>query len=185
MIDARQEKGGDDMGRIFKLKGNFTQSMKWANEKSPAFVGEIVIEDDGTFHGYCDELYESDAVGEDRTRYLAGMSMGDGIAFYKLSNLEPQLPLFFLVPKVEETIGYWATFSVHGCFKQGAAVVVLEEQPYSKESEDVIKGIFSDVDRTVNRNYEYLDEVQRCQDVLDSDDTSEMYRILSSFHDTW
>lgn len=132
------------MGRkIFKIKGNFEQNGEWSTP-DPGFEGKIVVDDEGTLFGWCDELYEmpSEATKEDKVRYLVGVyNKGDNqIKFYKLSNDRMQVPLLYERIFVDgEAVCDWsaASFEDSGVVfqKNGDAKIELEEINCINDSE--------------------------------------------------
>lgn len=162
--------------KIFKISGNFFQYGEWA-EPDPAFVGEIVLEDSGTFYGYCNELYDDNMPDLNKNRFIAGAITANarnhklGIAFYKLSNDEVQLPLMYVVPDLEDsTNGEWAILSnFSGYFQRvDRAKIQLEELIFSNpeaESER-IRDRFEDLDRNINGNGQLIDQIQCCINIL-------------------
>ena len=104
------------MSKIFSIEGNFTQEGEWS-QPDPSFKGKIIVEDDGSFSGYCNELYGS--ISSDKTRYLFGHLAQDehgevtGIAFFKLSNDHIQAPLIYLVADLKtDRIALWGSLSL-------------------------------------------------------------------------
>ena len=104
------------MSKIFRISGNYVSDKtgEWQTP-DPSFMGEIVVDDHGQLHGYCNELYDHD-IEENKVRYLAGhiAEHGDdnkkGICFLKLSNYEEQSPLMYTIPDLtdQERGGNWA-----------------------------------------------------------------------------
>ena len=62
-----------------------------------------MVDDDNTFHGYCNELYDTDTPVLNKTRYLTGTiatnrkTGKECIAFFKLSNYIDQMPLLYII----------------------------------------------------------------------------------------
>ncbi|MBQ3440969.1 hypothetical protein IJG27_01495 [Candidatus Saccharibacteria bacterium] len=62
-----------------------------------------MVDDDNTFHGYCNELYDTDTPVLNKTRYLTGTIATNSktgkecIAFFKLSNYIDQMPLLYII----------------------------------------------------------------------------------------
>ena len=121
--------------RVF---GNFKQFGKWS-EPDPGFDGYILVEENGRFIGYQDELYGTVVGLEDLhtelnlVRYITGYIAESnkngtrGIAFYKLSMQEDQSPIMYFCPDLTEE-GVWAVPGVTGYFEpQGKARVSIED----------------------------------------------------------
>lgn len=152
------------MSKIFRISGNFTENGKWA-EPDPAFAGEIVVDKEGRFCGYCDELYgdeggryTGDNYALNKVRYLVGSvaekNDGYGVRFYKLSNDPWQAPLIYNQHHAENE-GFWGALTVLnlpiGDFTyMGEARISLEELPYTEEDADRIKARFGELDISVN-----------------------------------
>ena len=164
------------MSKIFRISGNFVQFGEWA-EPDPSFSGEIVVDEDGVFYGFCDELYEGDA-GPDinRVRYLSGAfgpngyNGQQGIAFYKMSNYALQSPLMYVAPDLNNTYsGGWYAMDRLGVnfMLQGIAKVFVEEEEYSKEKEISIKTKFGLLNTGINY-HDILLEMARtyCKEAL-------------------
>lgn len=144
------------MSKIFKISGNFMENGGWA-QPDPSFVGEIVADDDNTFHGYCNELYDGDTPDLNKTRYLAGTIATNSktgkecIAFFKLSNYIEQAPLLYIISGEE---GVWgAIFPWRGradCFVVDEARVKIEEVTYDLEDEQRIENKFNELDMSIN-----------------------------------
>ena len=138
----------------------------------PSFVGEIVVDDNNTFCGYCDELYES---RKSETRFLAGAiapngrNGKNGIAFYKMSNDKNQPPLLYIVPELENGKGEWAEASWNkGFFTIDEAMVEIEEKPTAalEEGEKLIKAKFNELDKSIDLNRALLEQIQCCIDII-------------------
>lgn len=160
------------MGKIFKITGNYMQYGMWAIP-DPSFAGEIVVDDDNTFKGYCDELYESEQPDENKLRFLFGKfgkskeNSTDGLVFLKLSNFERQSPLLYVVHDFEDqSNNHWAALRIHfdsAEFEpQGAATIKIEEVEYSAEREKAILDKYNQIECEDNLNDSMLD----CFDAL-------------------
>jgi len=120
--------------RIF---GNFEQFGKWS-EPDPGFEGHIIVDDDGKFIGYLDELYGPVAGMESLcnslnnirfvTGYIAnnGKDGAEGICYLKLSQDSNQSPLLYVIPNIIKE-GEWAAGSADDFLYRGRARVSLEE----------------------------------------------------------
>ncbi len=162
------------MDRIYRLTGNFRQNGQWI-KPNPSFSGEIVVNSEGMFYGWCRELYND---GPFNTRYLTGYYgpndyMGEGIAFYKLNNLGLPKPSLFVVEDIYGDIpGHWSIMKEewtniesshygHGILKRfvfedvDEATIALERIEYSKEAAALIKQRFEEVSHKVSHN-DYL-----------------------------
>lgn len=157
------------MSKIFKISGNFMQNGEWI-EPGPAFEGKIVVDEEGKFCGYCEEMHGkyADVDAEEvpaKTRYLIGAAAEEGngysLAFFKMSNEARLAPLYYEVHGVSSTDCYWSAMGFSGGFTpQGNAEVSLEEElPYSEEVADCIKKRFRGVDKEVNGNCALIHEV--------------------------
>ncbi len=159
------------MSKIFKISGNFVQNGKWA-QPDPSFTGEIVVDDDNTFHGYCNELYDGDTPDLNKTRYLAGTIATNSktgkecIAFLKLSNFIEQAPLVYSASGEE---GVWGAFAPWGTnyFMLDKARVKIEEVAYSLKDEQRIKNKFNELCMSINL-HDYLLLPEKMQSFTDA-----------------
>lgn len=157
------------MSRIFKISGNFAKYGKWS-EPDPSFSGEIVVDEKyqpyaefcdwlyySNFYGTCDELYNSDLMDINRTRYIAGVLVEDerkerqGIIFLKLSNDPEQDPLKYVVPDLAnpERGSWWAALTpFFGFLQQGKAKITLEEETFSEEEAENIMEKYDSLERS-------------------------------------
>ena len=133
----------------------------------PSFTGEIVVDDDNTFHGYCNELYDTDTPVLNKTRYIAGAiapngrNGKEGIAFYKLSNYHNQAPLMYVIPELGEySEGEWAALDWGTFFVIDEARVEIEEVTYSIEDEKRIRTKYDELDKTINCHNQLLEQIQ-------------------------
>ena len=161
------------MSRIFNISGNFMQFGKWS-EPDPSFSGKIVVNEEGEFYGFCEELYSSNMSDNNRIRYIAGAFAENGrngrqgIAFYKMSNDSKQAPLMYVTPDlmVPES-GLWAALSIFGYFQeQGRSRITVEEETFSEDVENSIKAEYGNLDRGINGNDELLEQIQCCKDII-------------------
>ena len=166
------------MSKIFSIEGNFTQKGKWS-QPDPSFKGKIIVEDDGSFSGYCDELYGS--ISSHKTRYLFGHLAWDehgkvtGIAFFKLSNDRNQVPLIYLVANLKtDRVALWGSLSLSfgtlvSCAWHGEATINTEEEPDSDEVRDSVAKRLNEFDADVNRNGPYREEAaEQCRKIIKS-----------------
>ncbi|MBR3233327.1 hypothetical protein IKG12_00480 [Candidatus Saccharibacteria bacterium] len=159
------------MSKIFKISGNFVQNGKWA-QPDPSFAGEIAVDDDNTFHGYCNELYNGDAPDIDKTRYLAGKIATNSktgkecIAFLKLSNFIEQAPLAYSASGEEGVWGAFAPWSTN-CILDEEARVKIEEVAYSLKDEQRIKNEFNGLNMSINL-HDYLLLPEKMQSFMDA-----------------
>ena len=166
-----------NLGRIFKISGNFKQDGIWANP-IPAFSGEIVIDDNNMFHGYCFELYDAFFLSEiNKTRFLVGAMAPngangkEGVVFYKLSNEPHQLPLIYIVPDLENGDGLWGGIVEDGdrlgVMVAGEAMIDTSETlKQGPKYEAEIKAKFNKLDATIFWNNSLLKQTQYCMDIL-------------------
>ena len=148
------------MSKIFKISGNFVQNGKWV-QPDPSFAGEIVVDDDNTFHGYCNELYDTDTPVLNKTRYLAGViatnskTGKEGIAFFKLSNYIEQAPLLYIISGEE---GAWGViFPWRGDYSMvNKARVKIEEVTYDLKDEQRIENKFNELNMNINLHDQLL-----------------------------
>ncbi|MCR4753049.1 MAG: hypothetical protein K5837_01350 [Candidatus Saccharibacteria bacterium] len=121
--------------------------------------GKIIVEDDGLFSGYCDELYGS--ISSDKTRYLFGHLAQDehgkvtGIAFFKLSNDRNQAPLIYLVAGLKTSrVALWGSLSLSfgtlvSYMWHGEATINTEEDSDSDEVRASITKRLNEFERKV------------------------------------
>ena len=148
------------MSKLFKISGNFMQYGEWA-QPDPSFTGEIVVDDDNTFHGYCNELYDTDTPVLNKTRYLAGViatnskTGKEGIAFFKLSNYIEQAPLLYIISGEE---GAWGViFPWRGDYSMvDEARVKIEEVTYDLKDEQRIENKFNELNMSINLHDQLL-----------------------------
>ena len=175
------------MDKIYKISGNFRQNGIWSSP-DPSFEGEIVVDPEGNFYGYCNELYDSDAPEINRTRYLVGYygsndCMGEGIAFYKLSNLDIQSPLLYVKEDLyTENLCHWSSLQyclvdVDTCCGPGIAYapafirvdeaeIRLKRARYSKAAAERIKAKYEEIDQTIALNKFLLDNTEYCELII-------------------
>lgn len=162
------------MSKIFKISGNFMEDGEWA-QPDPSFTGEIVVDDDNTFHGYCNVLHDTDMPVLNKTRYLAGTiapngrNGKEGIAFYKLSNYHNQAPLMYIIPELGKcSEGEWGALYCGTFFMVDKARVEIEEvtYTYSIEDEKRIRTKYDELDKTINCHDRLLEQIQCCIDIL-------------------
>lgn len=171
--------------KIFELSGNFQQYGNWA-QPDPSFKGEILVDDNGQFTGYCYELYASDSPKINNTRYLVGY-YGDnpnsekGIAFFKLSNLEIQSPLLYVQEDLNEKEGRWSAlrncivtdgicFGIGYDFSvQGLATLAIRELAYSDDAAEKIKEKYEELDKENSLNSLMLDNTVCCEELVTSE----------------
>jgi len=140
-------KGSDIMSKIMRIFGNFEQFGKWS-EPDPGFDGHILVNDDGSFIGYQNELYGTVKGLEylnnelNNIRFVIGhigksRSGAEGIAFLKLSRESRQAPLMYVVPDLTKGAGNWAVLpSYFQTFEpEGGAKVSVETQELEDDSE--------------------------------------------------
>jgi hypothetical protein len=164
------------MSKIFSIEGNFTQNGEWS-QPDPSFKGKIIVEDDGSFSGYCDELYGS--ISSDKTRYLFGHLAQDqhgkvtGIAFFKLSNDRNQVPLTYLVADLKtDRVAYWGSLSLSfatlvTCAWHGQATINVKEESDSDEVRNSVAEHLDKFDANINRNRLYREEAaERCRKTI-------------------
>ena len=121
----------------------------------PSFTGEIVVDDDNTFHGYCNELYDGDTPDLNKTRYLAGVIATNSktgkerIAFFKLSNYIEQAPLLYIISGEEGVWGVISPWKVD-YFMVDETRVKIEEVTYDLKDEQRIKNKFNELNTNIN-----------------------------------
>lgn len=164
------------MSKIFSIEGNFTQNGKWS-QPDPSFKGKIIVEDDGSFSGYCDELYGS--ISSDKTRYLFGYLAQDehgkvtGITFFKLSNDRNQAPLIYLVADLKtDRVALWGSLSLSfgtlvSSMWHGEATINVKEESDSDEVRGSITKRLDKFDANINRNGLYREEAaEQCHKII-------------------
>lgn len=152
--------GGGSMGKIFRISGNLKVDGEW-REPDPSFEGEILVDDDDNFIGYCNELYhirpelEPALKGKYEFRYLAGSfavnerSGKQGICYYILSNSSEIESIVCRIPDVEkpEDGGDYCYIGPFDMFlHEGEARISLNEIDYSDEDASRIIDAFVSLD---------------------------------------
>ena len=165
------------MSKIFRISGNFTEYGEWT-KYNPAFRGEIVVNEMGKFYGWCEQFCaegsarwnrEPVPVNEfNKIRCLVGaLAEEDGgysLLFFKLSNTPWQTPLLYEIHGESVADCTWSAEDPSGGFvSQGNAMVLLEELPYSEDVTNKIKEHFCEVDISLNKNDELVQEVDSWQ----------------------
>ena len=164
------------MGRIFKISGNFEQDGIWSGPGS-AFLGEIMVDYDNMFYGYCLESYDGFITVLNRTGFLVGAMAPngangkEGVVFYKLSNEPHQLPLIYIVPDLENGGGLWGEIvedgDRFGVMIEGEAMIDTSETlKQGPKYEAEIKAKFNKLDATIFWNNSLLKQTQYCMDIL-------------------
>ncbi len=166
------------MSKIFRISGNYISDKtgEWQTP-DPSFTGEIVVDDHGQLHGYCNELYDHD-IEENKVRYLAGYIAEHGnddkkgICFLKLSNYEDQSPFMYTIPDLsnKESGGNWAAIvSPIPYFVpiNDAWVELTEEIAEDPEKEaQRIMDKYNEINLHVGWNEDMVSQVDCCYDVL-------------------
>lgn len=138
----------------------------------PVFRGEIVVNQDGKFCGYCHEVNESakdsDSLSARKTRSVVGAVAIEGegysLLLFKLSNDAKQPPLSYEIHELSNAGCFWSVKDLYGGFiPQGNAKIALEELPYSKEAADRIITKFYEVDNNIGDNEALICEVDSWQ----------------------
>ena len=162
--------------RIF---GNFQQFGEWSTP-DPGFEGHIIVEDDGKFIGYHDELYGvvegMESLDNDLNRirfvfgYIANNNINDaeGIAFFKLSQDDDQSPIVYVIPDfTDDSSGSWAAPGFLGYFDpQGRAKVTVEEVAESEEITSKINNLHELIKDSTPTNDELLGLAEICLEML-------------------
>ena len=166
------------MPKIMRIFGNFEQFGKWSTP-DPGFDGHLLLEEDGSFIGYLNELY-GDVEGleflnndSNNTRFITGyiannnLDNAKGIAFLKLSRESKQSPLMYCVPNLEKE-GHWAALGGYGYFEpQGKAKVSIENVEDNKDIVDKINKLHELIKNDGNDiNDQMLAQTQTCLDML-------------------
>lgn len=166
------------MSKTMRIYGNFEQFGEWS-EPDPGFEGYIIVEEDGSFVGYQNELYGVVVGMEDihnelnSTRYVTGYIANnnkdgaEGIAYLKLSREDRQTPLMYVVPNLAMN-GNWAAPGWSGFFEpKGKAKVSLEEVPADDaivQRVNELRDLILNDDNPMNTNL--LDQAYICLDIL-------------------
>lgn len=143
------------MSKIFDISGNFKQS-KGPRHPEVAFTGEIVLEDDKSVCGYC-----NDQTG--KVWYLVGGYTDkedktvEGIEFYMLSNEPHLVPCLYVFPDILDGKGtrWESTYTCNGDYyfePKGEAELALEGERHSYQEEVRIKSRFNEVELRVLMN---------------------------------
>lgn len=132
------------MSMIFKISGNYVENGKWATP-SPAFEGEILIDDKNVLKGYVTDFADPDI--NYREKHLIGaLGITDvntyGVAFYKLSNYPYYATKMYLVLNMDiPESAIWAKKDQNGMLiAQSVAKVRFDRMPYSDTmSEEILR----------------------------------------------
>ena len=152
------------MSKIFKISGNFTENGKWTKH-NPAFEGEIVVNDEGKFYGWCEQFcsegsagYNCDTVSDiNKVRCMVGALAEEGegysLLFYKLPNMPLQTPLLYEIHSTSPADCIWSAEDPGGGFvSYGNAEVFVEEISYSEEAINGVRERFSEMDISFSKN---------------------------------
>ncbi|MDD3035390.1 MAG: hypothetical protein PHO93_00535, partial [Candidatus Saccharimonadaceae bacterium] len=157
-------KGVDILPKTKRIFGNFEQFGEWSNP-DPSFDGHIIVDDDGKFIGYQNELYGAVAGMEDlcndlnNIRFVTGYIVNngkdgaEGVCYLKLSQDSKQSPLLYVIPDITKD-GQWAAGSVDDFLYRGHARVSLEEVAESDvitTKVDNLRKLIQDNDGSMNR----------------------------------
>lgn len=155
---------------IFRISGNMMQDGEWM-QPDPAFVGEIVVDEDGKFFGWCDSLYINNREQHSEPNWqhfltgaVAEENGGYSLLFFRLSNVIWQPPMVCEIHDTSPADCVWAAKDPGGSFvPQGNARAKLEKLAYSDEYAERIKQRFQEVDTTIDHNAELIQEVDSWQ----------------------
>lgn len=183
------------MSDIYKIAGNFEEKPGvWARPE-PAFTGEFVLRDDGTFYGYCDENYESifPNFEENKIRFLAGAltfsESGEpkGLVFYKFSNFSLQNVLLYVFDDLSgANSGVWnVVYFEEKMYLSpfGKANVSIIKEEYSPELEAKVIGRYDQIDCSKPKNRNVADKVEICKRILAGELFAEVPRELLRLDD--
>ncbi len=173
------------MSKIFDISGNFvTHITKDWKMPDIAFNGEIVVEPNGHFIGYCNELYDDLEEEENKVRYLTGYIANnnrdgkEGICFYKLSNFKLQEPIQYIMYDFEdEKSGAWAILLtmphiftkpiIFFTLADRAKVSIAEKSVEDLDGEaDRISRRFNELNTSIGWNNEMVNSVEKCYEIL-------------------
>lgn len=159
------------MSKLFKISGNFTENGEWTIH-NPAFAGEIAVDENGKFCGWCEQIYAEGSNGHydekpcenNKTRCVVGAlaeeNHGYSLLFFKLSNDEWQTPLSYEIHTDSTADCVWSAKDPGGGFvAQGNAMVTLEEIHYSKSKASRIRNHFRKMYTSTIVNDTLLQEV--------------------------
>ena len=147
------------------------QDGEWA-KPDPAFEGEIFVNKEGKFRGYCKQPYVNESAkyyGEEvcssgTIRPIIGAVAKEGAGYslvlFKLSNEEYQVPLSYEIHDASLADCIWSVKDPYGGFvPHGNARIVLEEEPYSTEKAKRIISRFDEADKKIGDNEALICEV--------------------------
>lgn len=175
-----QEEEAVRMSRLFKISGNMKrdgerlytaprvdegqQDSKWL-DANPTFVGEIVVDKEGVFRGYCDHIFGNMFYSEDspyfnQPEYLVGSIIeehgGYSMKFFKLPNDPDRTPVLFEIHTTEPKRCFWAIENFAGDFFRKEEVRVnLGALAYSEHKEREILDKFSGLDLNTGHLYSF------------------------------
>ncbi len=163
------------MSKLFKISGNFTYGGDWIAPES-AFEGEIAVNHDGKFYGWCEQRFVEGVSGRkdaiqrsaDKVRSLVGALAEEGagysLTFFKLSNSSLQVPLLYEFHDASAADSIWSAEDPGGGFvPQGNARISLEEIPYSDAATAHIRDRFGETDISISQNDAMIREVDSWQ----------------------
>lgn len=150
-----------NLSSIFDISGNLKKGGKWLCPES-AFTGEIVLDDDNSLYGYCNDY-------SGKIWYLVGChtvkdEIGDNIEFYMLSNDHRQTPFLCIFPDIADGKGSWYE-CISNCngerfFRsESEAKLVLTNERNSYQEEQRIKARFQEVELNVLMNNRIITSV--------------------------
>ena len=146
------------MSKVFDVSGNFKKGGKWICPEV-AFTGEIVLDDDSSLCGYC-----NDYTG--KIWYLVGAhtdkdEIGNTIEFYMLSNDHHQTPFLCIFPDIADGKGTWWE-CVNNCkgerfFRsENEAKLNINHERQSYQEEQRVRSRFNEVELSVLMNHKIV-----------------------------
>ena len=136
------------MGKIFKITGSYYED---TGSDPTIFKGRIVVGDNGSFRGYCNELHNAQG-----HRYLCGIFKQTMIM---ISNVADRLPALYTVNDSGENDKEWRAQQFNIADDKLNLIencsIEVEQQKYSDEEADKILVIFNEADLTAEWNKAY------------------------------
>ena len=133
--------------QFFMISGNYQQYNQWS-QPDPGFVGHILIDEDGVFKGYMEDLY-THPTGISPLRFVTGVyfEKDSKLAYYKLIDSYDYAALLYVFKNTSD-LGIWIAFNIGSSDFGGVAKIELKSVESTPEllkkiqeiEEKVLKG---------------------------------------------